>query len=91
MDSNRGLLMLETTALPTKPQQLPFLSFFKKEPATLVLFFIYFYLFKQTLKFWQQIYVKNIHPVNGAWIEPTTFQSTSLLHNLLDQGSHATT
>ena len=31
------------------------------------LFFVYFRLFKQTLQFWQQINVKNVHPVFGAF------------------------
>ena len=31
-------------------------------------FFIYLCLFKQTLQCLQQINVKNVHPVYGAWI-----------------------
>ena len=42
------------------------------------LFFIYFCLFKQTLQFLQQIYVKNVHPVYGAGIRTDNFQNISL-------------
>ena len=43
------------------------------------LFFVYFRLFKQTLQFLQQIYVKNVHPVYGAGILTHDLQDLSLL------------
>ena len=43
------------------------------------LFLIYFRLFKQTLQFLQQINVKNVHQVCGAWIQTHDFQNMSRL------------
>ena len=34
-----------------------------------------FFSFEQTLQFFQQINVKNVHPVYGAKFEPTTFRT----------------
>ena len=49
------------------------------------LFLVYFRLFKQTLQFLQQIYVKNVHPVYGAGIRTNDLKNVSPL--LLDQSS----
>ena len=46
------------------------------------------FLFKQTLKFFTLIHVKNFHPVYGAGIQTHNFQNmTSRLPEPLDQGS----
>ena len=51
-------------------------------------FFVYFRLFKQTLQFLQQIYVKNAHLVSIAGIQPPDLQSMSLSsHNHLTSAS----
>ena len=59
-----------------------FLDFFKKW-AILGLFFVYFSLFKQTLLFLQQKYVKKImtiqYTVTG--FKPTTFETQVSSHN----------
>ena len=47
-----------------KPENEAFLK--KGQPRPL--FRLFFGLFKQTLQFLQQIYVKNVHPVYGAGI-----------------------
>ena len=46
--------------------------------AFLGLCLIYFRLFKQTLRFLQQIYVKNLHPVYGAGIRTHDLSNMSL-------------
>ena len=43
------------------------------------LFFIYFRLFKHTLKFLEQINLKNVHPVYGAGIQTHDLWNVSLL------------
>ena len=50
-------------------------------------FFVYFRIFKQTLQFLQQIFVKNFHAVHGAVIRTHDLQEMSLLPLPLDQGS----
>ena len=62
-------------------------SFFWKNGPSISLFLIYFRLFKQTLQFLQQIYVKNVHPVYCAGIWTHDLQEISLLPKPLDQGS----
>ena len=51
------------------------------------LFFVYFRLFKQTIKFLQQINVNNVHRVHGAGIRTHGFWNMSLLPKSLDHGS----
>ena len=43
--------------------------------AILGLFFVYFYIFKQTLQFLQQINVKNVHPVHDLNPRPLEHES----------------
>ena len=50
-------------------------SFFKR--AIPSLFFVYFCLFEQLLQFWQQINVKNVHPVYGVEIRTYNPQHVS--------------
>ena len=52
--------------------------------------FVYFCLFEQTLHFFQQINVKNVHPVFGAGIWTHNHLIMSLLPEPLDQGSRPT-
>ena len=53
--------------------------FFKKKWVLLGLFFVYFRISKQTLQFLQQMNVKNVHAVYGAWIRTCDLWNTSLL------------
>ena len=46
--------------------------------------FRFFCLFKQTIQFLQQINVKNVNPVNGAWIRTYDLQNISLLPQPLE-------
>ena len=59
-----------------------------KNVPTPVSFSFIFSLFKQTLRFLQQIYVKNVHPVYRAGIWTHDILNMSLLPQRLDQGSH---
>ena len=43
------------------------------------LFFVYFRRFEKTLQFFQQINVKNVHPVWGAGIRTHNLSNMSLL------------
>ena len=43
------------------------------------LFSVYFCLSKQSLQLLQQLYVKNVHPVNNAGIQTHNHQNMSLL------------
>ena len=43
------------------------------------LFFAYFHILKKTLQFFQQIGVKNVHPVYGDGIRTHDLQDMSLL------------
>ena len=52
--------------------------------------FVYFCLFEQTLHFFQQINVKNVHPVFGAGIWTHNHLIMSLLPEPLDQCSRPT-
>ena len=49
------------------------------------LFFVYFRLFKQTIQFLQENYVKNVHPVYTAGIQTNYLQDMSLLPLPIDQ------
>ena len=55
--------------------------FYLKKWAKPGLFFVYFCHFKQKLQFFQQIYVKNVHPVYGAGIRTMTFRTRVSSHN----------
>ena len=59
---------------------------FLKKWANPGLFSVYFRLFKQTLKFLQQINVKNVHPVSSTGIQTHNLMITSLPPYPLDQG-----
>ena len=52
--------------------------FLKKNGPTPASFSLILGLFKQTLQFLQQIYVKNVHPVYGAGIRTHNLQNVSL-------------
>ena len=63
-----------------------YLFFVKKKWANPGLFSVYFRLFKQTLKFLQQINVKNVHEVSSTGIQTHNLMITSLPPYPLDQG-----
>ena len=52
--------------------------YFLKNGPTSASFLFIFVLFKQTLQFLQQIYVKNVHPVYGAGIQTHDLRNVSL-------------
>ena len=52
--------------------------FFKKNGPTPASFLFLFRVFKPTIQFLQQIYVKNVHPVNGAGIQTQDLRNVSL-------------
>ena len=65
------------------------INWFFKKWAILGIFLVYFCLFKQTLQFLYQIYVKKwyVHPVYGTMIQTHNLWNMSLLPKPLDLGS----
>ena len=62
-------------------------AFFKKMIQSRPLLLYIFGLFKQTKQFFQQMFVKNVHPLYGAGIRTHNLRKVSLLPQPLDQGS----
>ena len=61
---------------------------FSKQLSILGFFFIHCWSFSnKQYNLLQQINVKNVHPVHGAWIQTHNFQNTSLISQPLDQSS----